>query len=65
VPSVTVSIAGLPATKACVRVGPPLLARLVFKMALRAVGVLPSEVAVMSVAPGVKFSKACALVSPL
>ena len=57
-PSLMASIAGLPATKACVRVGPPLLAKVVLRIALSTVGRLPSEVAVMSVEPGVKLSKA-------
>ena len=44
----TVSIAGLPRTKAWVLVGPPLLARVVLRMLAKAAGSLPLEVAVMS-----------------
>jgi hypothetical protein len=58
VPSVTVSMAGLPATNAWVRVGPPLLASMGLRMLTKAVGALPLEVAVMSVGPGVKLAKA-------
>jgi hypothetical protein len=64
VPWVTESMVGLPATKAWVRVGPPLLASVVLRMFASAVDRLPFEVTVMSVAPGVKSSKAWALVSP-
>ena len=53
-PSVTVSMAGLPPTKAWVLVGPPLLAKVVLRMLTKAVGSVPLEVAVISVGPGVK-----------
>ena len=45
---------GLPKTSAWVLVGPPLLPRVLSRMRSRPVGVVPSEVAVRSVAPGVK-----------
>src|SRR3954453_16380787 len=52
------SIAGLPGTRLGVLVGPPLLAKVVFKIAPRALGVVLSEVAVKSKAPGVQPEKA-------
>ncbi len=49
------SIAGLPATSAWVIVVPPLLARVVLRMLVSAVGVVPLAVALKSFAPGVKL----------
>ena len=51
----TASIAGLPVTRAYVCVGPPFLARMVLRIALRRVRALPLEVAVISVVPGLKL----------
>jgi hypothetical protein len=57
VPSVTASIAGLPATKAWVLVGPPLLASLVLRILAKAVGIMPLDVAVMAPAPSSSYKR--------
>src|SRR5262245_35209109 len=70
-PEAMASMAGLPLTRAWVLVGPPLLARVVSRMAVSAVGIqvgpgVQLEVALMSEAPGATLpKKAWALVRPL
>ncbi len=58
-------MAGLPATKLRVSVGPPLSRNVVSRISVSAVGLLPSEVATMSLGSGVKPARAAAVVRPL
>ncbi len=55
-------MAGLPGSRAWVWVGPPLSASAVSRIDVRAVGWVPSLVAVISVAPGVTPLRAWAVV---